>query len=202
MIRLFGDLNYGGPSIGVNGDTPDIRSLGTEWNDTVTSIQIPAGTVITIYRNINYGGQSLVLNGDTPDLRTYKGPGKDGTWNDALSSLKIGLGSAVAPRLKDGTRYVECSPTGNIMLQGGATDAGKVKITRHDDGYYDALFLSANRVLSIQPDGSLQTRVSSVWSGYEQVQCATQPAPNKVSLLFRVDENGVCGGVALQIVEG
>jgi len=41
------------------------------------------------YEHRDYGGQMLRLTSDSPDLRQFAGPGRDRTWNDAASSIRL-----------------------------------------------------------------------------------------------------------------
>ncbi|MBD2203612.1 peptidoglycan DD-metalloendopeptidase family protein [Calothrix sp. FACHB-1219] len=61
-------------------------SNGSEgnWNDFISSIEIPKGWVVEGYEHINFGGQKVVLNSST----LYVG----NDWNDRISSLKIYAG--------------------------------------------------------------------------------------------------------------
>jgi hypothetical protein len=67
----------------------DMPFVGWDWNDQITSIRVPSGKTVIIYEHSDYGGSSLTLTGDATDLRQFPGPGADGTWNDAVSSIKV-----------------------------------------------------------------------------------------------------------------
>ena len=199
MITVYSDVNYGGPSLNISSDTPDLRTNGAQWNDSITAVKVPAGTVVTLYEHINFAGQSIVLTADAPDLRVFPGPGNDGTWNDAASSIK--LTGSTSERLKLNDKYVECNASGGIAQTLTKSDYGKVKITHHDDKHYDVLFTQTNKTLSVQPDGSLQSRPAGTWGGYEQLVAADQPEPSGISTLMRIDHGIIVGGTVLQIVE-
>lgn len=66
-------------------------------------------------------------------------------------------------------------------------------LVQQPDGRFQATEISSNRVLSIQPDGSLQTRVAGTYGGYEQLDATTQPSPDALSLLYRVDSGKILG---------
>ena len=85
-MRFFADVQYGGDSFPAGSE---IAFVGDDWNDKISSIQIPPGKMLVIYQDANFGGESLTLTENVVDLRTIIGPGPDGTWNDVVSSFKI-----------------------------------------------------------------------------------------------------------------
>lgn len=198
-VTFYADINYQGKSWKFDADAPFV---GSDANDQFSSARVPAGVTVTLFEHSDYGGRSIVLTADVPDLRSFSGPGAGGTWNDAASSVKFSGGSSAAtPRLKKGPLYVECNAAGLVGFSSSKTDASKVVVTRHDDKHYDATFTQANRTLSIQQDGSLQSRPAGTYGGYENLDAITAPDPNQVSLLYRVSGGVVLGGTVLQIVE-
>jgi hypothetical protein len=96
---FFGDINYAGASFQLSSDS---SFVGWDWNDTISSVRVPPGQVVTLYQDADFGGASLTLTADTPDLRAFPGPGADGTWNDAASSIRIGTNSGEASNLPAG----------------------------------------------------------------------------------------------------
>jgi hypothetical protein len=85
-VTAYEALDFSGASFSV---TSDQSFVGWDWNDRVTSIRVPAGQTVTLYGDIDFGGPSLTLTSDAPDLRQFAGPGGDGTWNDAVSSIRL-----------------------------------------------------------------------------------------------------------------
>jgi hypothetical protein len=83
---FFADLNFSGAYMAAGSD---VSFVGWTWNDQITSVKVPAGRTVVLYTDINFGGASLTLTSDAPDLRMYAGPGRGGTWNDAVSSFRI-----------------------------------------------------------------------------------------------------------------
>lgn len=79
-------VGFDGASLAAGGD---LSFVGWEWNDRLSSIHVPSGRTVVLYEHADYGGLSLALTGDAVDLRDYPGPGLDGTWNDAVSSIEI-----------------------------------------------------------------------------------------------------------------
>jgi hypothetical protein len=94
-VTVYEDLDYTGASTPATGD---IHWIGPEWNDGVTSIQIPGGVSVTVFEHADYGGASLTLTASTSDLRNFQGPGADGTWNDAISSARISYSSSTTTK--------------------------------------------------------------------------------------------------------
>jgi Peptidase inhibitor family I36 len=83
---FYEHLDYDGESFASG--TP-MSFVGWEWNDRITSIYVPNGYTVTLYEHIDYGGAHLQLTESTADLRAFVGPGADGTWNDAASSILV-----------------------------------------------------------------------------------------------------------------
>jgi len=109
-------------------------------------------------------------------------------------------GGAMAVYLKCGHFYTGVDPTPVLGMdadaqfpvyadreQGGVWE--EVTLTPHDDGGFDVLYVAANRTLSIQPDGTLETREAGTYGGYEAVYATTQP--DGASILYRRDEDVV-----------
>lgn len=196
-IQVYKDINYSGGSVVIDGDNADLR--GINYNDTASSIKVTTGTTIILYQDINYGGAVLTLTADAPDLRAFPGPGADGTWNDAASSVKFVTN--IATRLMLGEFYVEAGPDGFIKTTTVKGDNSKVTITRHGDKRYDALFTVNNKQLSIQNNGSLQTRDAGTYGPFESFDATTQPDPDVINLLYRLQNGCIAGATVLQIVE-
>lgn len=85
------------------GDYPNISQITTAItmsgessaiaNDSISSIKIPNGLRVRLYRTFNYGGQELILGpGSYPNLAVYKTgrlAGFEPTFSDSVSSLKV-----------------------------------------------------------------------------------------------------------------
>ena len=83
-VQLFQGCNYGGWSASFPvGDytMADIVARGGV-NDDASSIRIPAGRTVTLYRDNNFSGTSLTLTGDDSCFT-------DNNFNDAVSSLRV-----------------------------------------------------------------------------------------------------------------
>ena len=198
-VVFYADINYQGKSWSYDADVPFV---GPDANDQFSSVKIPSGMTVVLFQDRDFGGQQLTLTSDTPDLRNFPGPGKKGNWNDAVSSIKFsgattdpgptdpGGGTVTPPagavRLKRGGRYVEARGTSIVMVD-SPTDAGIVVLTKHDGNRFDALFVQANVQLSIQNDGSLQTRPAGTLAAYEMEQVFATSQPEGQNILYRND---------------
>ena len=83
-VVLFQGCNYGGwaASFGPGSYTmADIQARGA-INDDASSIRIPSGYTVTLYRDNNFAGGSITLTGDDSCLI-------DNSFNDAVSSLRV-----------------------------------------------------------------------------------------------------------------
>jgi hypothetical protein len=181
-------INYEGRSQEFPGNAFNLaeQQLANE----LSSMRVPRGVSVTLFAGTNMAGQSLTLTEDAPDFRRFPGPGADGTWNDAANSVRIGAGSDDV-RLTRGGQFVEAAGSA-IRLVNTPTDAGRVALTRHDAPTqgairFSALFTQANVQLSIQNDGSLQTRPAGTLGPFEREQVFATTQPDGTSLLYRVD---------------
>jgi|GEM_PF-3853632 len=76
-VRFFDDIDYQGTSQGLTqGEYPYYSR-----NDSITSIRIPAGYLVTVYTDGNFGGSSQTFSSDV----YYVG----NTLNDKISSIKV-----------------------------------------------------------------------------------------------------------------
>lgn len=85
-VRFYQHTGFAGDSYAAAGEQ---SYVGSAWNDVISSVHVPSGRRAVLYQHIDFGGESLTLTGDAADLRDYPGPGLDGTWNDAVSSIRI-----------------------------------------------------------------------------------------------------------------
>ena len=192
-VTLFEHIDYQGRSWAYDADSPFVG----DGNDQFSSAKVAPGVSVILFEHANYGGRSVTITGDVPDFRPLAGG-----WNDVASSLKVtGSNEAGIIRLTQRGQFVECNAGGTIALTGTKSDNGKVAVTHHDDKRYDALFIAANKTLSIQNDGSLQSRPAGTYGPFEQIRAATQPEPADVHVLFRSVDGVILGGTVLQIVE-
>lgn len=85
-VTFYEHINFQGASFSAGGE---VDFVGWDWNDQISSVRIPSGRNVTLYEHAFFGGQAIGLSGDVADLRSFGGPGADGTWNDAVSSIGI-----------------------------------------------------------------------------------------------------------------
>jgi hypothetical protein len=86
---FFDNVLFGGDGFGAT--YGDMSFVGWDWNDRISSLRVPSGVSVTLYGDIDFGGDSITFTGpaNIGDLRNYPGPGADGTWNDAVSSVRV-----------------------------------------------------------------------------------------------------------------
>lgn len=85
-VTFYDDVGYGGESFGSGAN---MSFVGWDWNDRMSAVDLPSGWTVTLYEHADYGGASLRLSSSVADLREHGGPGPDGTWNDAVSSIMV-----------------------------------------------------------------------------------------------------------------
>jgi hypothetical protein len=89
-------------------------------------------------------------------------------------------------------QYTGVEPSGSSVYQnrdaGGEWEA--VEVTRHNDEFFDARYLAANRQLSMQPDGRLESRPAGAIGLYEQFQIRTEDGTGR-HIMYRDDLVGV-----------
>lgn len=108
VVRFYEHLAYQGSFFDSSVDMPFV---GWDWNDQITSVDVPEGATVRLYEHENYGGAELVLTARAEDLRHFSGPGADNSWNDATSSIRISY-SPPPP-----------SPTRTVLLVNGSFNA-------------------------------------------------------------------------------
>ena len=82
-VTLYGDANYSGKAVtfGVGSyNMTDMINKGIA-NDSVSSIKVPLGYKLTVYKDINFSGGSKVFAGDS----SYVG----NDWNDQITSFVV-----------------------------------------------------------------------------------------------------------------
>lgn len=85
-VTVFEHIDFSGASAEIAATQ---SYVGGAWNDRVSSVHVPSGRTVVLYQHMDFGGASLELTSDAADLRAYPGPGLDGTWNDAASSIEV-----------------------------------------------------------------------------------------------------------------
>jgi len=84
QVCFYQDINYGGQSFCVVGDSANTTLVPSGWNDQISSIYIQGYASVDVYQDINYGGQHLTLSSSVADIRSY-----GAQWNDMISSYVI-----------------------------------------------------------------------------------------------------------------
>ncbi len=150
-VTFYQHTNYGGASITFEGDgentypLPDLHVLG--WGDTISSLKVrqsavPAPNQVFLFEHENYDGAALYLTvgRDIADLRQWAiSSGK--SWNDRISSLKIGKNAQVylctdidfggpgIPYAADGHWIANIS---SLHPQGWGDKVSSLKVRAHD----------------------------------------------------------------------
>ncbi len=83
----------GGSKRLTKGDYQRVKDAGIPNND-ISSIRIPAGLAVTVYKDTKFRGASKKLKGDVHCLQ--------GKWNDGISSLKVRKSSSAGATSADG----------------------------------------------------------------------------------------------------
>jgi len=78
-VICYRDVNYAGPTLNLDQDTPDFTKLN--FNDMLSSVKVGENTTITLYTDINYKGSSFELSKDSPWVGNQH--------NDKVSSIKF-----------------------------------------------------------------------------------------------------------------
>ncbi len=99
-ITLYPDSLFRGERVTLNGDVSDLSLLRgpcsysedhnppTTYDDCVSSIRIPSGWSVTVFRDRDFKGASATYAADVPDLDMVAGPCRPG-FNDCISSLRV-----------------------------------------------------------------------------------------------------------------
>lgn len=79
-ITVYKDADYKGES---KKYTVDVPQVGNDWNDVISSIRIPHGYKVTLYKEANFQGASLILSADWTVNDATLG------WDDQVSSIRV-----------------------------------------------------------------------------------------------------------------
>ena len=96
---LYPDSLFRGERITLGGDVADLSKVRgpcgsndgdsfSNYDDCVSSIKIPAGLTVVVYRDKNFSGATATYAADVSDLDVVTGSCKPG-FNDCISSLRI-----------------------------------------------------------------------------------------------------------------
>jgi len=94
-VTFYADINYSGASFAYAPGS--YSNIGSTWNDRASSVQVPAGMVVSVYENGAFGGRCETFRASDGDLRN------NAIGNDTITSLKVG--QPCPPRLYDGIDY-------------------------------------------------------------------------------------------------
>ncbi len=82
---LYAKKDFSGPSLTIFDDW-SVRDSDDFWNDRISSIHIPEGYVLIVYKHSDFRGRSATLKGPWPSRRS-----RDfwDDWNDEISSIEV-----------------------------------------------------------------------------------------------------------------
>ncbi|MBT2326506.1 hypothetical protein J7E62_29770 [Variovorax paradoxus] len=144
MPVLFQNTNKGGSSLPVEYDQPNLASKG--FGDKASSICVPMGWTVHLYRGSGYGGSPLTIEGPQEVLDL----GQRG-WNDTISSLRLdGASANPAP--------IACTSDPD-ETDGTSNDFGP---TLFQDAQYEGRRVHVLRSIARLADMDMNDRVSSV----------------------------------------
>jgi hypothetical protein len=97
-VTLYPDSLFRGDRVTLDGDVSDLSKLrgpceksedeGASYDDCVSSLHVPAGWTVTVFRDRGFAGGSATYTADVDDLDVVSGPCKRG-FNDCISSVQI-----------------------------------------------------------------------------------------------------------------
>jgi hypothetical protein len=98
-VTLYPDSLYRGDRVTLDGDVSDLSKLrgpcqksedeSSSYDDCVSSLHVPAGWTVTIFRDRGFAGGSATYTADVSNLDDVSGPCKGG-FNDCISSVRVG----------------------------------------------------------------------------------------------------------------
>lgn len=116
-VTVYTAANYSGTSacLGTGSYTMGILVDKGIGNDRISSISMPTGMKVTVYRDDNFRDQSTSFTQSVSNLQQV--PRYDGwswgTWNDQISSLKVVYTSCPAPTTETRTQTCPAGQTGS-----------------------------------------------------------------------------------------
>jgi hypothetical protein len=93
-VVIYQNPDFRGDSRVVNGNLADLDDIpgcggaGADWDDCISSINIPDGFEVTVFEHDQYSGASMVFTSNVADLEQRQGP-CGGDWDDCISSIQV-----------------------------------------------------------------------------------------------------------------
>ena len=99
-VTLYPDSLYRGERITLGGDVADLSKVrgpcggdsdsgqDSNYDNCISSIRIPAGWTVVVYRDRGFAGDTATYRADVQDLDVVPGPCRPG-FNDCISSLRL-----------------------------------------------------------------------------------------------------------------
>lgn len=80
QVCFYEHPNYQGRSFCTNVDNAQLFNI---WDDVISSVRVPGGSVVTVYADPGFSGRGLQFSGDVPDLTPHG-------FDNITTSLRIG----------------------------------------------------------------------------------------------------------------
>jgi predicted chitinase len=91
-LTIYENDNFSGRSQALAaGDYKNLSSLGSNWNDAISSLNISQGWVVEAYEHPDFAGKRVIWNSSTSFVGNE--------WNDKISSLKVYRADAAATQI-------------------------------------------------------------------------------------------------------
>lgn len=148
LVTMYLDNDYQGKAVSFDigrYDMEDMIRAGIP-NDSISSLKVPLGYKLTVYRDIHFGGESKVYSADS----SYVG----NDWNDAITSFVV----------EEATYYIYNKNSGLVLdIAGGGQDNGtnliqntpdqsagqQWKVTAVEDGVYKIINVMNKKAIDV-----------------------------------------------------
>lgn len=99
-VTIYPDSLFRGERVTLGGDVADLSKLRgpcsedensnptSSYDDCVSSLRVPDGWAVTVFRDRDFKGASASYTADVPDLDMVPGPCDPG-FNDCISSMRV-----------------------------------------------------------------------------------------------------------------
>ena len=99
-VTLYPDSLFRGERVTLGGDVADLSKLrgpcaedensnpASSYDDCVSSLRVPDGWAVTVFRDRDFKGATASYTADVPDLDMVPGPCDPG-FNDCISSIRV-----------------------------------------------------------------------------------------------------------------
>ncbi len=148
-VTMYTDSDFGGSAVtfGIGEyNMNEMQSAGIS-NDAISSIKVPLGYKLTVFKDIDFGGDNKVYSADV----SYMG----NDWNDQITSFVV----------EEATYYIYSKHSGLVLDIAGAnqdnganlnqytlngTTAQQWKVNKVEDGYYKIASVMNDKVIDVE----------------------------------------------------